>query len=342
MRTPWIRMVRHASAILALAALTACSTPETGRTHRRGSFVQGERPARSAGKIVIAHRGASGYLPEHTLEAYAMAYALGADYVEQDVVMTKDGRFVCLHDIHLEKVTNVEEAFPERKRDDGAWYAIDFTLEEIRGLRAHSRVRTRFPADMSAFRVPTFEEAIELIQGLNQSTGRRVGLYPELKQPGWHRKQGSPMEEGFLEILKRYGLNATDAPIFVQCFESGPLKRLRLDLESQAPQILLVGGKDPEIPLLQPDGLRGVAAYAEGIGPYKRLVETKPAIVKAAHDAGLAVHPYSFMAEIVPRQYASLAEELTHFYFVYDVDGVFSDFTDSAAQVLMDPGVPTK
>src|SRR5690606_29927835 len=117
--------------------------------------------------VVIAHRGASGYLPEHTLAAYAMGYAMGADYIEPDLVLTKDKHFICLHDIHLEATTNVEEVFPDRRRDDGKWYAADFTLAEIKTLEAQERIKGRFPQGHSPLGVPTFEEMVELVQGLN-------------------------------------------------------------------------------------------------------------------------------------------------------------------------------
>ena len=136
--------------------------------------------------------------------AYAMGYAQGADYVEQDLVLTRDGVFICLHDIHLDETTDVAAVFPGRRRGDGRWYAADLTLEEVRRLRAHERLRHRFPRDAARFAIPTFEEAIELVAGLNRTTGRRVGIYPELKAPRWHREQGLAMEESFLAVLDRH------------------------------------------------------------------------------------------------------------------------------------------
>ena len=285
-------------------------------------------------KIVIAHRGASGYLPEHTLAAYAMAYALGADYIEQDLVLTKDRQFICLHDIELEDTTNVDEVFPDRKRDNGKYYAADFTLAEIRQLRAESRTPVRFEPRLDGFRVATFVEAIELIQALNASTGRDVGIYPELKQPAWHRGQGLPMEAAFLELVARYGYNRPDSRIYVQCFEADSLKLLRTELGSQLPQILLIGGKDPEQPLLQAEGLAQAAAYAQGIGPARGLLEQRPEIVALAHAAGLQVHPYTFARESVASHYPSFRAELRHFFFEYDIDGMFTDFPDAAYEAL--------
>jgi glycerophosphoryl diester phosphodiesterase len=284
--------------------------------------------------IVIAHRGASGYLPEHTLAAYAMAYAQGADYIEPDLVLTKDSHFICLHDIHLEDTTNVEEVFPDRKREDGKWYAADFTLEEIKHLWVHERLPSRFPVDSAILKVPTFSEMIELVQGLNISTKRAVGIYPELKAPGWHRSEGLPMEEAFLEIASRYGYEGKDALIFVQCFEPPTLQRLRNDLGSELPQIMLVGDDPRSTPLATPEGLDFVAGFAEGIGPDKKLIEQDPAIVTQAHERGLKVHPYTFRTEFWGRNGDTMEEELAKFFFEYGVDGAFTDFPDKAVSVV--------
>ncbi len=155
-------------------------------------------PAMAAEFAVIAHRGASGYLPEHTLPAKALAYGLGADFLEQDVVLTKDRHPIVLHDIHLDTVTDVADRFPERARADGRYYALDFTLAEIKTLAVHERwdhknrqpvFAGRFPSE-NRLSVPTLAEEIELVQGLNTSTGRDVGIYPEIKKPAWHREQG--------------------------------------------------------------------------------------------------------------------------------------------------------
>ena len=286
-------------------------------------------------KIVIAHRGASGYLPEHTLESYTMGYALGADYIEPDLAMTKDGLFVCMHDNQLERTTDVKEKFPDRKREDGHWYVADFVLSEIKELRNREYQPKRFPTTSAICQVPTFEEVIELVQGLNQSTGRNVGIYPELKSPAWHRQEGLPMEEAFLKVLDHYGYRGKDAKIFVQCFEAETLKKLRNELKSELPQIFLVGDAKEAAALLTPEGLDAIRAFAEGIGPAKALIEADPGIVKRAHERGLVVHPYTFRSDqFVPPKYGTMEKELTQFYFTYDVDGVFTDFPDKAVRVL--------
>jgi glycerophosphoryl diester phosphodiesterase len=283
--------------------------------------------------LVIAHRGASGYLPEHTLEAYAMAYGQGADYIEPDLVLTKDGVFICLHDIHLEATTDVEQMFPERQRDDGRWYAADFTAQEIKSLRVHERLPGRFPKGKGAFEVPTFAEMAEMIQGLNAASGRAVGIYPELKAPAWHREQGLPMEEAFLKAAATLGYEGSDARIFVQCFEPEPLRRMR-DLGSELPQVQLISDSDAYAPMLTAAGLAEVAEFAQGVGPNKGLIVADPALVQRAHDAGLAVHPWTFRKDQLPGRYDSFEAELRAFFEEYRVDGVFTDFPDTAVEVL--------
>jgi glycerophosphoryl diester phosphodiesterase len=281
-----------------------------------------------AGKIIIAHRGASGYLPEHTLPAYAMAHAMGAAYIEPDLVRTKDGHFICLHDIHLESTTDVEARFPERKREDGRWYAIDFTLAEIKTLEAHERLPGRFPIGKSLFRVPAFEEMIELVQGLNASTGRQAGIYPELKAPSFHAREGQPMEADFLALVRRYGYAGPDAKIYVQCFEAPTLKKLRRDLGCRLPQIQLISGSRVQDAQVTPEGLKVVAEYAEGIGPDKNRILKNPDIVEMAHACGLEVHPYTLRRDQTPKQFASFEEELEKYYIEIGVDGFFTDQPD--------------
>jgi len=288
----------------------------------------------SDAKLVIAHRGASGYLPEHTLEAYAAAYAMGADYIEPDLVRSKDGRFVALHDIHLEMTTNVEERFPDRKRKDNRWYAIDFTLEELKTLRAEERLPNRFPVGQSDFEIPTLEEVIELVQGLNAATGRNVGIYPEMKAPSFHKQQGQPMPADLMEILRAYGYRGPNAKVFVQCFEHAYLEELRGELGCELPLIaLLPGGRFGE-GLATDESLQAIAQYANGIGPSKELLYTDNTLVKRAHAAGLKVHPYTVRRDQVPAEYSSTEEELRDLYFNHDVDGLFVDFPDDAVAVV--------
>lgn len=291
-------------------------------------------PAVAAGKQVIAHRGASGYLPEHTLEAYALAYGQGADFIEPDLVLSKDGHLIALHDIHLESTTDVEERFPDRRRADRKWYAADFTLEELKTLRVHERVKGRFPHMKSKFEIPTLEEVIELVQGLNATTGRDVGLYPELKQPTFHRKAGFDMESKVLEVLARYGYTGPDARVFVQCFEPEALRRIRHELGATLPLIQLISGSSRQRDLHTRDGLKGVAEYANGIGPDKKLLDEIPGYAAWAREFGLLIHPYTLRADDLPKGTATIEDELRHIYLNHDADAVFTDHPDRAVKFL--------
>lgn len=314
-----------AAALACLSALPAATlTIDDGDT---------EDAVTSPDKIVIAHRGASGYLPEHTLAAYALAHGMGADYIEPDLVLTRDGHLICLHDIYLQATTNVEQVFPDRARDDGRWYAADFTLDEIRRLEAEERLRDRFPRGRSRFAVPSFAEMIELVQGLNERTGRTVGIYPEIKAPAWHHAEGLPMEEVLLDVVERYGYRESGAPIFVQSFEEESLRRLR-ELGSELPQVLLMAEVERYRQFLSAEGIAGIAAFADGIGPAKTMLERQPELIGWARDAGLTIHPYTFRADQVPDRHGSHEAELERFLFELGVDGVFTDYPDRARAVL--------
>ncbi len=279
-------------------------------------------------KVIIAHRGASGYLPEHTLAAYAMAYAQGADYLEPDLAMTSDGVLVCIHDMTLDATTNVVEVFPDRKRNDGKYYVVDFTLEEIKTLLVRERYNGRFPKDTLLFQIPTLEEMIQLAQGLNASTGRDVGIYPELKDSGIYERAGLPFAETLLEMLDRYGYKGPDANVYIQCFIPAVLIRLRQELNCTLPLIQLVSDKGMQDDLVSEEGLKKVAEYAQGIGPHKSRVENDPGLVTRAHAVGLKVHPYTIRADMTPPRYGSAEEELRVYLFEYGVDGFFVDHPD--------------
>ena len=283
--------------------------------------------------LIIAHRGASGYLPEHTLAAYALGYGQGADYIEPDLVMTRDGHLICLHDIHLESTTDVASAFPTRARSDGRYYAADFTLAEVRTLQARERLPDRFPQGESTFGVPTFLEMVELVAGLNRSTGRRVGIYPELKQGSWHREHSLEIEKRFLVEASQHAQLGSSVPVFVQSFEPGSLELL-VQLGVRFPLIQLVGASQQD--LLTKQGLANVAGYAKGIGPSKSLIVDDRGVVERAHAAGLAVHPYTFRADDVGRDFDSFTAEVRAFVRDYGVDGLFTDFPDLARAALQD------
>jgi glycerophosphoryl diester phosphodiesterase len=200
--------------------------------------------------LVIAHRGASGYLPEHTQEAKALAYAMGADFLEQDVVVSRDDVLIVSHDIHLDRVSDVVTRFPDRRRDDGRFYVRDFDLAELQTLNIQERLNDdasgpafpgRFPIGQGEFRIVTLAQEIELVQGLNRSTGRNVGIYTEIKAPAWHHQEGVDVAALLLEMLARYGYESKQDAVFVQCFDAQELKRLRQDLGCQLRLIQLVG-----------------------------------------------------------------------------------------------------
>jgi glycerophosphoryl diester phosphodiesterase len=311
-----------------------------------------------AAKIVIAHRGASGYLPEHTIPAIAMAHAQGADYLEQDVVLSKDNVPVVLHDIHIDTVTDVAKRFPARKREDGRYYALDFTVAELKQLAASERFdpRTgaavfakRFPVGQGSFQIPTLEEELQVIQGLNASTGRDAGVYPEIKEPAWHRTQGRDISPIVLELLARYGYKTKTDKVYVQCFDEAEVKRIRTELGYKGRLVQLIEGSRPLLDehkhLRTAAGLLEVAKVADGIGPALPDVITRKddgavvatSLVRDAHAAGLEVHPYTFRADALPPGVATL-EDLFRLALVdIGVDGVFTDQPDRAVAFLKRP-----
>ena len=298
----------------------------------------------SSKPLIIAHRGASGYLPEHTLEAIAMAYALGADYIEQDVVLTQDDVPIVVHYIVLDAVTNVAEVFPNRARRDGQFYAIDFTLDEIKQLKVHERINavtgetafpTRFPLESTiAFEIPTLEEEIVMIQGLNRSTGRNVGIYPELKNPSFHQQEGKDIGVIVLELLNDSDYTERTDKAFVQCFDPAYTRYLREELGTDLKLVQLISGQQAD--LASPDGLDLIAQYADGVGPSMGLVlhfnnQGEPQytqLVEEAHARGLVVHSYTWRADSLPDNARSFAQLVEVAFIGAGVDGVFTDHID--------------
>lgn len=324
-------------------------------------------------KIIVAHRGASGYLPEHTLEAKAMAYAQGADYLEQDLVMTKDNHLIVLHGLILDNVTDVDKKFLSKKRNDGHYYAIDFTLEEIRKLRAtnwysykdnkiNPGFKNRFPVFKSDFKLHTFEEEIEFVQGLNKSTGKEVGIFPEIKSPWFHKKEGKDITIKVLEVLKKYGYTSKNDNIYLQCFDADELKRIKFVLGPKSGvnvklvQLIaytdwnetkyLKDGKWINYSydwMLNPSSMKDISSYADAISPdyhmlFEKNVKGKGVfvsdIVKAAHQHNLKVIPFSVLADRLPGYVTSVNELYEMLYNKANVDGVFTDFPDKAASFL--------
>lgn len=304
--------------------------------------------------IVIAHRGASGYLPEHTLAAKALAHGMGADYLEQDIVLTKDDQPIVLHDIHLDTVTNVAEVFPARRRDDGRYYAIDFTVAEVKQLRLSERFDAktkapvfpkRFPPHTSYFTVPTLAEELELIQGLNKSSGHEAGIYTEIKAAAWHRKEGKDISKIVLAVLERYGYSERSDLAYVQCFDATETKRIRQDLHCRLKLVQLLGANDWKKAGDDFDrqeltkSMSEIAEYADGIGPRMSDVVRRrgdkgdvfvTSLVEVAHEQGLVVHPYTLRADEMPDYTGSFDELVELFFADAQVDGFFTDFPDLA------------
>lgn len=272
-------------------------------------------------KVLIAHRGASAYAPEHTLAAYRLAMAQRADYVEQDLAVTRDGILICLHDDSLERTTNVEELFPERATVDSRtghrqWLAVDFTIDEIKQLDAGSWFDSKFAGE----RVPTWEEAVALV-------GTAAGLYAELKTPSLYQSRGIDMTRLFAESMHRLRLTLRPTgSLIVQSFDERPLRELSKQFPA-VPRTFLIEVRDGPRWLTR-DGLAEIATFATGIGPSKVLLDGQAGIVRMAHDAGLTVTPYTFTTQGARTRFADVGTEMRHYLTDLDVDAVFTDNPD--------------
>jgi glycerophosphoryl diester phosphodiesterase len=349
--------------------------------------------------LVIGHRGAAGYLPDHTLEGYALAIKLGADYIEPDLVSTKDGVLIARHEPNIIATTDVAShpEFANRKRIgvvDGApeegFFASDFTLAEIKSLRAVQPLAERPQRFNGKFKIPTFDEVIALVKRESKRTHRTIGIYPETKHPTYHERLGLPLEGRLAASLKRAHLNHKGAKVFIQSFEQSNLRKL--NKMTPVPLVQLVdandvnpdGTLDYTAPFDRPydwtasgdprllartfgffatdAGLAEIAQYADGIGPWKVYINSSAAIrlnpdgsvadangdgkvdeadrkllpptslVRRAHARGLVVHTWTFRNEqrrLVSDFAGNPVNEYLHFYEL-GVDGVFSDFADTA------------
>ena len=315
--------------------------------------------------LVIGHRGASGYRPEHTLASYELAVQQGADYIEPDLVITKDGVLVARHEPQISGTTDVaaHPEFADRRTTkfvDGTavtdWFAEDFTLAELKTLRAKERIPELRPQNTAydgQFEVPTFEEVLRLRERLSRRYDREIGIYPETKHPTFFAAQDLPLEPPLIAALRRFGLDRRRAPVFVQSFEVGNLRWLNRRLRVPLVQLL----STPTTPpygywrsygeLATPAGLRFIATYADGVGPSKDYIVPRDAsgrslaptsFVDDAHAAGLQVHPYTFRRENTflplelrsstdPAGIGNLEAEIRQF-FALGVDGVFTDNPD--------------
>jgi glycerophosphoryl diester phosphodiesterase len=305
--------------------------------------------------IVIAHRGASGYRPEHTLASYELAIGMGADFIEPDLVATKDGVLIARHENEISETTDVaaHPEFADRrtvKRIDGrevaGWFTEDFTLAEIKTLRARERLPFRDPSFDGRFEVPAFAEVLALARRKSAETGRTIGVYPETKHPSYFRSLGIPLEEPLLAELRDAGL-----PVYIQSFEVRNLQELRKVTDLPLIQLLETAGQPWDFAaagdarmyqdLAAPAGLAEIATYADGIGPDKRMiVPADPggrllpptSLVDDAHRAGLLVHPWTFRSDgtFLAAEYGGDPAREYEQFFALGVDGLFSDFSDTA------------
>lgn len=278
--------------------------------------------------LIIAHRGASGVLPEHTLESYTRAHEMGADVIEADLVFTKDGHLICRHDRYLSTTTNVSDiaAFKSKqtvkagaKKPD--WFAEDFTLDEIKSLKARQAFSGRSTAFDDSFEIPTFAEL------LSMATQYKWCLYPEIKAPAIALRNGHDILAA-LAPFRRAAADGAIGPSFLQCFDPAFLKPL--DPMKNIKRIQLLYQTTPDVSVLA-----RIAKYADGVGPNKTALLSKTSssgFIEAAHALGLSVHPWTFRDDDVLEGFADAADELQRF-FELGVDGVFTDFTDTALKV---------
>ena len=341
------------SALLTVGSVNAESTA-------RWTTLSGEQP------LVIAHRGASGHRPEHTLASYELAIEFGADFIEPDLVATKDGHLVARHEPLIDATTDVAShpEFASRKTtrllDDKqvtGFYVSDFTLQEIKTLRAVQPNPARAKTYDGQFEIPTFEEILVLLERTNARRSKPVGVYPETKHPAFHLALGLPLEDRLLDALRKHHLEGATAPVFIQSFESANLQYLRGKTSTRQVQLMddgallfdasgkvVVGVKIPDYGDKRggtsPKTLADIAGYANAIGPWKRLILldkgaeslVPTTVIKQAHEAGLLVHTYTFRNEpaMLAPQYRG--DPLLEYQQIFGmgIDGVFSDFPDTA------------
>ena len=374
-----------ALALTAALALAACG----GSDSPSYPTLNGDTP------LVIGHRGASGYRPDHTLESYKLAIDMGADFIEPDLVATKDGVLVARHEPNITGTTDVatRPEFASRKTtknvdgvNEEGWFVSDFTLAELKTLRAVQPLSDRDQSYNGKFQIPTFEEVLDLAKAEGTKAGRTVGVYPETKHPTFHSKLGLPLEDRLLAVLAKYGYTTKASPVIVQSFEVSNLKYLRTKTQVRLVQLVDAndvnadGSMDLTAPydkpydfavagdsrtfasLLTPAGLKEIKTYADGIGPWKpylipskqvdankdgkpddlngdgkiderdRVMMPATSVVKDAHAAGLFVHAYTFRNEAkrLASYFKGDPKAEYKLFFNLGVDGVFSDFTDTA------------
>jgi glycerophosphoryl diester phosphodiesterase len=311
--------------------------------------------------LVIGHRGAAGHRPEHTLASYELAIDYGVDFIEPDLVATKDGVLIARHENEISATSDVADKFPQRRASKTieadritGWFTEDFTLAEIKTLRARERLPFRNQGWNGIYEIPTFQEVIDLAKRRSAADGRVIGVYPETKHPSYFRSIGIALEPLLLQALEANGYTDAGAPVFVQSFEVQNLRDLSRLTKVRLIQLIEAANSRPHDfaaagdrrsygDLMLPKGLAEIATYAHGIGPGKRSIVPQGAggrllaptsLVRDAHEAGLAVHPYTFRDEpefLAPDYQLDPIREYLQFYRL-GVDGVFSDFGDTAVR----------
>jgi glycerophosphoryl diester phosphodiesterase len=273
-------------------------------------------------KQAIAHRGASGYAPEHTFPSYQLALDQHADFVEPDLAISKDGVLVCLHDDTLERTTNVEDVFPDRYSRESTgrggakqWFANDFTVAEMKRLDAGSWRDPKF----AGARVPTWQEMLDLVRG-------KAGVYPELKSPPLYTTRGIDMEKLFVDSVKKNGLDRPESlestPVIIQSFDEESIRRVATDLPT-IPRVFLTSSEDD----ITDARLRELAKFATGIAPDKRVIERHPDMVARAHAAGLTVTSWTFRAD-EKTPYGTVRDEMSQYLYTWGIDALFTNNPD--------------
>jgi glycerophosphoryl diester phosphodiesterase len=281
------------------------------------------QPPKPATKQLIAHRGASGYAPEHTEPAYKLAMEQKVDFVEPDLAVTKDNVLVCLHDDTLERTTNVAEVYPDRASADAPsrqpgkhWIANDFTLAELKRLDAGKWFKPQF----AGTRMPTFQEMIELVRGSG------AGIYPELKSPPLYRSRGIDQTKLFVDVVKKNGLDTPESlkktPVIIQSFDEETIRRVAKELPT-IPRVFLTS-KDEDVTDAR---LRELAKFSTGIAPEKFVIARHPDMVQRAHAAGLTVTSWTFKAD-EKTDYPNVREEMAHFLYTLGIDALFTNHPD--------------
>ncbi|MBL7543237.1 MAG: glycerophosphodiester phosphodiesterase [Bdellovibrionaceae bacterium] len=350
---------RNVGALLGLVGvLTVAGCVSTTESSRATEEVQTQSPRRP---LVIAHRGASGYLPEHTLEAYIRGMEMGADFVEPDLVMTKDGVLVARHENEISDTTNVASVFPDRKTtkviEDAkvtGWFVEDFTLAEVKKLKAKQRLAFRPQMDQQAFLVPTLAEIIDAVDQYNTKHGKKIGIIPEIKHSTYFRSVGLNIEKELLRVLAEKTWSQKLDQVYIQSFEVGNLRELAATTKYSLVQLL---GDPKESPydlkskkityrdMVTNEGLREIRKYAMALGPYKKylVVENNAKddslvandVLKNARLLDFRIFPYTFRNEsfFILKPLTDPMKEYEFFYKL-GVDGVFSDFPDTAVKAL--------